>query len=79
MTLVNNPVMGINLRKNKNTANAGYGKYYPKVDIQKATQVTTAVVLAKDPTSIDAEIENDSFTLKIAPVKLMLSGGDEYC
>ena len=35
MALVNNPVMGINLRKNKNSKNAGYGKYYPEVDVQK--------------------------------------------
>ena len=27
--------MGINLRKNKNNTNAGYGKYYPEVDQQK--------------------------------------------
>jgi hypothetical protein len=27
--------MGINLRQNKNTKNAGYGKYYPEVDTQK--------------------------------------------
>ena len=27
--------MGINLRKNKNAQNAGYGKYYPEVDQQK--------------------------------------------
>ncbi|MBP5219731.1 MAG: hypothetical protein J6034_03390 [Bacteroidaceae bacterium] len=27
--------MGINLRKNKNTKNAAYGKYYPEVDLQK--------------------------------------------
>ncbi len=27
--------MGINLRKNKNNRNAGYGKYYPEVDQQK--------------------------------------------
>ena len=39
MTLVNNPVMGINLRKNKNTANAGYGKYYPEVDMQKTLTI----------------------------------------
>ena len=25
---------GINLRKNKNAQNAGYGKYYPEVDVQ---------------------------------------------
>jgi len=35
MALVNNPVMGINLRKNKNSANTGFGKYYPEVDMQK--------------------------------------------
>ena len=39
MALVNNPVMGINLRKNKNTANAGYGKYYPEVDMQKTLTI----------------------------------------
>ncbi len=27
--------MGINLRKNKNTASSAYGKYYPEVDTQK--------------------------------------------
>ena len=27
--------MGINLRKNKISTNAGYGKYYPEVDTQK--------------------------------------------
>ena len=27
--------MGINLRQNKITGNAGYGKYYPEVDVQK--------------------------------------------
>ena len=32
MTLVNNPVMGINLRKNKNTANAGYGEDGPDIN-----------------------------------------------
>jgi hypothetical protein len=26
--------MGINLRQNKNSKNAGYGKYYPEVDLQ---------------------------------------------
>ena len=25
--------MGINLRKNKNSKNAGYGKYHPEVDL----------------------------------------------
>ena len=35
MALVNNPVMGINLRQNKNSKNAGYGKYYPEVDLHK--------------------------------------------
>ena len=39
MALVNNPVMGINLRKNKNSANAGYGKYYPEVDMQKTLTI----------------------------------------
>ena len=39
MTLVNNPVMGINLRKNKNAKNAGYGKYYPEVDMQKTLTI----------------------------------------
>ena len=32
MALVQNPVMGVNLRKNTNTNSAGYGKYYPEVD-----------------------------------------------
>ena len=27
--------LGINLRKNKISTNAGYGKYYPEVDTQK--------------------------------------------
>lgn len=27
--------MGINLRQNKNKSNAGFGKYYPEVDVQK--------------------------------------------
>lgn len=27
--------LGINLRQNKNEQNAGYGKYYPEVDLQK--------------------------------------------
>ena len=39
MALVNNPVMGINLRKNKNSKNAGYGKYYPEVDMQKTLTI----------------------------------------
>jgi predicted histone-like DNA-binding protein len=39
MALVNNPVMGINLRKNKNSKNAGYGKYYPEVDLQKTLTI----------------------------------------
>ena len=39
MALVNNPVMGINLRQNKNTKNAGYGKYYPEVDLQKTLTI----------------------------------------
>lgn len=26
--------LGINLRKNKNSKNAGFGKYYPEVDMQ---------------------------------------------
>lgn len=28
-------MMGINLRKNKNTHSTGFGKYYPEVDVQK--------------------------------------------
>ena len=28
-------MLGINLRKNKNTQSAGFGKYYPEVDVQK--------------------------------------------
>ncbi len=32
MSLVNNPVMGINFRKNTNQTSAGYGKFYPVVD-----------------------------------------------
>ena len=39
MSLVNNPVMGINLRQNKNSKNAGYGKYYPEVDLQKTLTI----------------------------------------
>ena len=39
MALVNNPVMGINLRKNKNSKNAGYGKFYPEVDLQKTLTI----------------------------------------
>ena len=39
MALVNNPVMGINLRQNKNNKNAGYGKYYPEVDLQKTLTI----------------------------------------
>ena len=39
MALVNNPVMGINLRKNKNSANTGFGKYYPEVDMQKTLTI----------------------------------------
>lgn len=30
-----NIMMGINLRKNKNTHSTGFGKYYPEVDVQK--------------------------------------------
>ena len=32
MSLVNNPVMGINFRKNTNQTSAGYGQFYPVVD-----------------------------------------------
>ena len=39
MALVNNPIMGINLRQNKNSKNAGYGKYYPEVDLQKTLTI----------------------------------------
>ena len=39
MALVNKPVMGINLRQNKNSKNAGYGKYYPEVDMQKTLTI----------------------------------------
>ena len=41
MALVNNPVMGINLRQNKNSKNAGYGKselamlYFPDAKTKK--------------------------------------------
>ena len=35
MGLVNNPVMGINLRKNTIPHSTGFGKYYPVVDSQK--------------------------------------------
>ena len=35
MGLVNNPVLGINLRKNTVPHSTGYGKYYPVVDSQK--------------------------------------------
>ena len=31
--------MGINLRQNKITGNAGYGKYYPEVDLQKTLTI----------------------------------------
>ena len=30
-----NIMLGINLRKNKNTHSTGFGKYYPEVDVQK--------------------------------------------
>ena len=39
MALVNNPVMGINLRKNKTARNSGFGKYYPEVDLQKTLTI----------------------------------------
>ena len=39
MALVNNPVMGIKLREKKNSKNAGYGKYYPEVDMQKTLTI----------------------------------------
>jgi len=32
---INEITMGINLRQNKNSKNAGYLKYYPEVDVQK--------------------------------------------
>jgi len=35
MSLVNNPVLGINLRKNTNQNSTGFGKYYPVIDRQK--------------------------------------------
>ena len=35
MGLVNNPVLGINLRKNTVPHSTGFGKYYPVVDSQK--------------------------------------------
>ena len=35
MSLVNAPVMGINLKQNKNEHSAGFGKYYPEVARQK--------------------------------------------
>ena len=35
MSLVNAPVLGINLKQNKNTSSAGFGKYYPEVARQK--------------------------------------------
>ena len=35
MSLVNAPVLGINLKKNANPNSAGYGKYYPEVSRQK--------------------------------------------
>ncbi len=34
MALVNNPVMGVNVRKNKNSKSLAFGKYYPEVDLQ---------------------------------------------
>lgn len=34
MATTNEIKLGINLRKNKNARNAGYGKYYPEVDTQ---------------------------------------------
>ena len=34
-TMATNEIkLGINLRQNKNSKNAGYGKYYPEVDTQ---------------------------------------------
>lgn len=39
MALVNNPVMGINLRKSKNSSNTSFGKYYPEVDMQKTLTI----------------------------------------
>ena len=35
MSLVNAPVLGINLKKNANPNSPGYGKYYPEVSRQK--------------------------------------------
>ena len=35
MSIVNSPVMGINLKQNKMQNSAGFGKYYPEVDRQK--------------------------------------------
>ena len=35
MSLVNAPVLGINLKKNANPNSSGYGKYYPEVSRQK--------------------------------------------
>ena len=39
MALVNQPVLGINLRKNKNSKSLAYGKYYPEVDRQKTLNI----------------------------------------
>ena len=35
MSIVNSPVLGINLKQNKMQNSAGFGKYYPEVDRQK--------------------------------------------
>ena len=35
MSLVNAPVLGINLKKNANPNSVGYGKFYPEVARQK--------------------------------------------
>ena len=39
MALVNQPVLGINLRKNKNSKSLAFGKYYPEVDRQKTLNI----------------------------------------
>ena len=38
--------LGINLRQNKITGNAGYGKYYPEVDVQKTLSLRGFAIMA---------------------------------
>ena len=39
MALVNNPVLGVNVRKNTNMKSTAYGKYYPEVDAQPTLNI----------------------------------------